>query len=226
MKGFYFLIGSFASGEIIRLLWKRFRDPFGGPKGLKVIPEFPALEIGGVAVDFFEPQNYYYLCLIVAAASLWVMRRLEKSPLGLTFLAVRAQARAAESVGVNVREYRAAAFVAASFFAGLAGALLAHYVGAINPARFNVEEMVFLLAWVIVGGTATIYGPILGVAAMTAINEIILRELGFEQARPLIYGLILILTVRFLPGGLESLAPQSAAFLRRVAARRQSAGAG
>ena len=45
MKGFYFLIGSFAAGEVIRLLWKRFRVPFGGPKGLKLIPSFPDIEI-------------------------------------------------------------------------------------------------------------------------------------------------------------------------------------
>jgi len=55
MKGFYFLIGSFAAGEVIRLLWKRFRVPFGGPKGLKLIPSVPNLELGPITIDFFEP---------------------------------------------------------------------------------------------------------------------------------------------------------------------------
>ena len=224
MKGFYFLIGSFAAGEIIRLLWKRFREPFGGPKGLKRIDGFPDIEIGSLTIDFFEPVNYYYLCLIVVAVSLWVMYRLEKSPMGLTFHAVHWQDQLAESVGVNTWRYRTLAFVIASFFAGLAGALYAHYVGTVNPNRFNVEEMVFILTWAIVGGTATIYGPILGVAVLTVVNEVILREFGLDQLRPLFYGLILIASVMFLPNGLESLVPMVRAwFTRRRGAAAEGA---
>lgn len=207
MKGFYFLIGSFAAGEIIRLLWKRFRDPFGGPKGLKLIDEFPTIDIGGLVIDFFEPVNYYYLCLIVVSISLWIMYRLERSPVGLTFHAVHWQDNLAEAVGVDTRKYRTVAFVTASFFAGLAGALLAHYVSTVNPNSFDVSEMIFVLTWAIVGGTATIYGPILGVVVLTIINEIILRETGLDQLRPLFYGVILISSVMFLPKGLESIVP-------------------
>ena len=90
-------------------------------------------------------------------------------------------------MGVDTRRYRTLAFVIASFFAGLAGALLAHYLGTVNPNQFDVEAMVYVLVWVIVGGTATIYGPILGVVVLTVVNEIVLRELGVDQARPLIY---------------------------------------
>ncbi|MDE0522498.1 MAG: branched-chain amino acid ABC transporter permease [Boseongicola sp.] len=205
MKGFYFLIGSFAAGEIIRLLWKRFRDPFGGPKGLKKIDPMPDFDIGIYAFDFFEPVSYYYFALAVVGVSLWVMWRIERSPVGLTFHAVHWQDRLAEASGVNVRAYRTLAFVLASGFAGLSGALLAHYIGTINPNSFDVEQMVFVLTWTIVGGTATFYGPILGCVVLTVLNEIVLREAGFEQMRPLIYGLILILSVLFMPKGLESL---------------------
>ena len=218
MKGFYFLIGSFAAGEVIRLLWKRFRDPFGGPKGLKLIPSFPDIELGGLEISFFEPVNYYYLCLIVVSLSFIVLYRLERSRFGLTFHAVHWQDKLAESVGVDTRRARTLAFVVASFFGGLSGALLAHYIGTVNPNRFDVEEMVFVLVWVIVGGTATFYGPILGVVVLTVINELVLRELGVDQARPLIYGAILIVTVLFLPQGLESLLPK----LKGLWARRRS----
>ena len=205
MKGFYFLIGSFAAGEIIRLLWKRFRDPFGGPKGIKKIDPMPDFDIGIYAFDFFEPISYYYFALAVVGVSLWVMWRIERSPVGLTFHAVHWQDKLAEASGVNVRAYRTLAFVLASGFAGLSGALLAHYIGTINPNSFDVEQMVFVLTWTIVGGTATFYGPILGCVVLTILNEIVLREAGFEQMRPLIYGLILILSVLFMPKGLESL---------------------
>ena len=221
MKAFYFLIGSFAAGEIIRLCWKRFREPFGGPKGIKLIPSVPDIELGGLQVMFFDPVSYYYLCLVVVSLSLVVLYRLERSRIGLTFHAIHWQDKLAESVGVDTRRYRTLAFVIASFFAGLAGALLAHYLGTVNPNQFDVEAMVYVLVWVIVGGTATIYGPILGVAVLTVVNEIVLRELGVDQARPLIYGAILIASILFLPDGIESLGPK----LKRAFSRaRKGAG--
>ena len=218
MKAFYFLIGSFAAGEIIRLCWKRFRDPFGGPKGLKLIPAVPDIELGGFTVAFFEPVNYYYLCLIVVTVSLVVLHRLERSRIGLTFHAIHWQDRLAESVGIDARGYRTLALVISAFFAGLAGALLAHYLGTVNPSQFDVEAMVYVLVWVIVGGTTTIWGPILGVTVLTVINEIVLRELGLDQARPLIYGAVLIAAILFLPDGIESLGPK----LKRAALRMRA----
>lgn len=215
MKGFYFLIGSFAAGEIIRLIWKRFTEPFGGPKGLKRIDAFPDIDIGFMSIDFYEPVNYYFLALIVVSASLFVLYRIERSRIGLTFHAIHWQDRLAESVGVDTFRYRTLAFVIASFFAGIAGGLYAHYVGAVNPTRFGVDQMVYVLVWAIVGGTATFHGPILGVVVLTVINEIVLRALGLDTARPLIYGAILILSVLYLPKGLESLVPRVRERVRR-----------
>ncbi|WP_422032747.1 branched-chain amino acid ABC transporter permease [Roseovarius sp.] len=205
MKGFYFLIGSFAAGEIIRLLWKRFREPFGGPKGIKGIDPMPDFSIGIYDFDFFEPISYYYFAGTIVILCLWILWRIEKSPVGLTFHAVHWQDKLAEASGVNLRAYRTLAFAIASGFAGIGGALMAHYVGTINPNSFDVEVMVFVLTWAIVGGTATFYGPILGCVLLTVLNEMVLREMGFEQLRPLIYGAILIASILFLPNGLESI---------------------
>jgi branched-chain amino acid transport system permease protein len=205
MKGFYFLIGSFAAGEIVRLLWKwsELTWLFGGPKGIKLIPPFP--NIDALSIDFYDPINYYYFCLIVVAISLVILYRVERSRIGLTFHAIHWQDKLAESVGVDTFRYRMLAFVVSSFFAGLAGALYAHYVGTVNPNRFSVEEMTYVLIWAIVGGTATFYGPILGVVTLTVLNEVVLRALGVDQMRPMFYGAILILFILFLPNGLESL---------------------
>ena len=144
MKGFYFLIGSFAAGEIMRLIWVKYRVPFGGPKGIKLIPCFETIDIGAQTIDFFNPVNYYCLALFVVAASLWVMWRVERSPVGLIFHAVHWQDKLAESVGVTARHYRTLAFVIASCFAGLSGGLLAHYIGTVSTNRCDVEEMVFV----------------------------------------------------------------------------------
>lgn len=215
MKGFYFLIGSFAAGEILRLVWKRFTDPFGGPTGLKLIPRFPELDLGFTMVDFSEPIPYFYLSCAVVGVSLFLLYRIEHSRIGLSFHAIHWQDKLAESVGVNPFRYRTLAFVIASGFAGLAGALYAHYVGTINPARFDIEEMVYVLIWAIVGGTTTFYGPILGVVALTILNEVVLRSIGVDEMRPMFYGAVLILAVLFLPKGLESLVPKATELLRR-----------
>ena len=199
MRGFYFLIGSFAAGEVIRLLWIKFRL-FGGPKGLTRIPPFP--DFG--PIRFFDAVHYYYLALLVVAVALLILWRIEHSRVGLVFHAVHWNDKLAASVGIDTRQIRAQAFVVASFFAGLAGTLLAHYVGAVNPTRFDVAQMVYVLIWVIVGGTTRFYGPILGVVLLTVLNEVVLRGIGAETLRPFLYGLVLVLTVRFLPGGLET----------------------
>ena len=225
MKGFYFLIGSFAAGEIIRLIWKwsELTWLFGGPKGIKLIPPFPDIEF--LSIDFYDPAHYYYLCLIVVTISLIILYRIERSRVGLTFHAIHWQDKLAESVGINNFCYRMLAFVISAFFAGLAGALYAHYVGTVNPNRFGVEEMVYILIWAIVGGTATFYGPILGVVALTVLNEVVLRALGVDQMRPMLYGAILIVSILFLPNGLESVVPKIKGWLAgrrdlRAAARR------
>jgi branched-chain amino acid transport system permease protein len=220
MKGFYFLIGSFAAGEIIRLIWKwtELTWLFGGPKGIKLIPPFPDIKLFSLDIDFYNPVNYYYLCLIVVGISLLVLYRVERSRIGLTFHAIHWQDKLAESVGVDTFRYRTMAFVISSVFAGLAGALYAHYVGTVNPNRFDVEEMVYVLIWAIVGGTATFYGPIIGVVILTILNEVVLRALGVDQMRPMLYGALLILFILFLPDGMESLVPKVKAWF---AGRRQ-----
>jgi branched-chain amino acid transport system permease protein len=81
--------------------------------------------------------------------------------------------------------------------------------------------MVYVLIWAIVGGTATFYGPILGVIVPTILNEIVLRALGIDETRPLLYGAILILFILFLPKGLESLVPKARNWLAGRKAKRQ-----
>jgi len=202
MSGFYFLIGSFAAGEAIRLSWTYFTVPFGGPKGIKLIPS-PELSLPGLGeIAFYEAIPYYYLTLIVVSISLWILYRLENSRIGLTMNAIHWRAPLAESVGVNTWRYRTLAFVIASFFAGLGGALFCHYYGTANPSQFDVAAMVYVLIWVIVGGVSRFAGPIVGVIVLSVLNELF-REA--EQWRPLIYGCILIAVTLFLPGGLVSL---------------------
>ena len=197
MTQFYFLIGSFAAGEAIRLTWIQYLNPFGGTGGLSGVE--PPI-IGGI--DFLDAIPYYYLTLAVVVICLFILYRIENSRIGLTLHAVHWKAALAESVGVNTWRYRALAFIIGSFFVGVAGALKVHYLGTITPNQFGIGFMVFILIWVIVGGYNKFYGPIIGVIVLTMFDESIR---SFEEIRPAIYGAVLIISILFLPMGLESI---------------------
>ena len=197
MTQFYFLIGSFAAGEAIRLCWIQFINPFGGTGGTSAIPSPELLNI-----DFLEPIPYFYLVLIIVSVCVYLLYRIEKSRIGLTLHAVHWKGVLAESIGVNTWNYRTLAFVIGSLFVGIAGALKVHYIGTVAPKQFDIGFMVFILIWVIVGGYRTFYGAILGAVVLSVIDEM-LR--GVEQLRPAIYGALLIAFILYLPGGLESI---------------------
>ena len=196
MTQFYFLIGSFAAGEAIRLTWVEFVGVFGGTSGLRGV-EAPIV----FGIDFLDPIPYFYFSLAVVMLCLFILYRIENSRVGLTLHAIHWKSALAESVGVDAWRYRALAFIVGSFFVGIAGGLKIHYLGSVTPNQFTVSFMVFILIWVIVGGYNKFYGPIIGVVVLTIFDESIR---SFEVLRPAIYGAMLILSILFLPLGLES----------------------
>jgi len=196
MTQFYFLIGSFAAGEAIRLTWVEFVGVFGGTSGLRGV-EAPIV----FGIDFLDPIPYFYFSLAVVMLCLFILYRIENSRVGLTLHAIHWKSALAESVGVDAWRYRALAFIVGSFFVGIAGGLKIHYLGSVTPNQFTVSFMVFILIWVIVGGYNKFYGPIIGVVVLTIFDESIR---SFEVLRPAIYGVMLILSILFLPLGLES----------------------
>ncbi len=196
MTQFYFLIGSFAAGEAIRLTWVEFVGVFGGTSGLRGV-EAPVV----FGIDFLDPIPYFYFTLCVVSFCLFILYRIENSRIGLTLHAIHWKAPLAESVGVDAWRYRALAFILGSFFVGIAGGLKVHYLGSVTPNQFTIGFMVFILIWVIVGGYNKFYGPIIGVVVLTVFDESIR---SFEVIRPAIYGGMLILSILFLPLGLES----------------------
>lgn len=206
--GFGFFIGSFALGEFVRLTWVKFHHPFGGPRGLINIP--PA-EIG--PFDISDMIVYYFFCLGIAVISIWIMYRIDRSHIGDTFKAIHTDPTLCETIGIRVPRYRAMAFVIGAFFAGIAGALMAHHQGAIDPHSFEATLMVYLIIFVVVGGVETFWGPILGVIVMTFVFEL---SRPMEEWRPLIAGAILIFFLVVMPGGLEILLPKGMAILRKV----------
>jgi len=209
-KGFGFFIASLAIGEFLRLVWIKVHNPFGGPRGMIDIPYIG--ELG--SIDFYEAFPYYFMTLLITVACVFILQRIDRSRIGDAFKAIYTDEILAESVGIKVGRYRTIAFVVGAFFAGIAGALLAHRLNAIDPKLFDVNNMVYLIIWVVVGGTATFAGPVIGVAVITIIFE---WTRPLLEWRPLFFGAILIGFLIFLPSGLESLIPK---FVRRFGNRK------
>ena len=201
MKAFAFFIGSYAIGEALRLSWIRI-GIFGSHRGISGISH-PSISIPGLpSISFSGAVPYYFLTLVIVVLCLVILYLLDRSRITSTFKAIHSEESLVRSIGINVTAYRILAFEVATFFSGISGVLLAHYFGHIDPHQFNLTTGLYLLIWVVVGGYATFTGPIIGVTFFTLLGEL-MRPLGAWM--PLVYGLILIVTLLFLPDGLESL---------------------
>lgn len=196
--GWGFYIATYGLGELIRLTWLKFRYPFGGSTGIISIPYPPV--IGGI--DFGASIPYYFFSLGVMLIVMYMLYRIEKSRIGDDFKAISMDPELAASTGISIPRHRLMACAIGSFFAGIAGGLLVHRLGAVDPKMFNIITMLYLLIWVVVGGTNTFWGPVIGVSVMYTLFEL-LRPL--IQIRPMFFGLSIIFVLLFMPGGIESL---------------------
>jgi branched-chain amino acid transport system permease protein len=207
--GWSFYIATFGLAELIRLTWLKFRYPFGGSTGIINIPYPPV--IGGI--DFSDSIPYYFFSLGIMLIILFLLYRIEKSRIGDAFKAIYMDPDLAASNGINIPRHRLLACAIGSFFAGVAGGLLVHRLGAVDPKLFDIHTMLYLLIWVVVGGTNTFWGPIIGVSVMYTAFEL---SRPLIQIRPAFFGLAIIVVLLFIPGGIESLISKAFAQLKKL----------
>lgn len=205
-RQFYFFLSTFAAGEAIRQCFIQFKEPFGGIEGIPFLS--PPGDLFGIS--FFDTANYYLLVLGIAVLCGILLYLFDISRTGRTVKAMAENENLSSAIGVNIWAMKTLAFCVGSFFAGIAGALFAAYNGFVAPTDYTAQFMFKVIAAVIIGGNRTFWGPVMGLVVLTAMEEL-LR--GWAQLVPLIWGLTIILTVLFLPQGLEGLA-------RRLLARR------
>jgi len=194
LTGIYFVLVTFAFNEVFFLIATRWRELTGGPNGLLGIPPPSGLPPGKMA--------YAYLASLVLFLSILILYRFESSRVGRIWFAIRETELRSRCVGIQTTHYRLFAFAVSSFFAGLVGAVYAHYIGFISPSDFSVWQSVYVQIYMIVGGVASFAGPILGSVVLTLLSEFI-RAAGPLQS--VIYGALLALVMLFLPGGIISL---------------------
>ncbi len=208
-KGWGFYIATYGLAELIRLAWLKFRNPFGGSTGIINIP-YPPVVAG---IDFSARIPYYFFSLGVMLAIMYMLYRIERSRIGDAFKAVSMDPLLAASTGISIPRHRLLACAIGSFFAGIAGGMLVHRLGAVDPRNFNIVTMLYLLIWVVVGGTNTFWGPIIGVSVMHTLFEF---SRPLIQIRPMFFGLSMIFVLLFMPGGIESLISKAVARWRRL----------
>jgi branched-chain amino acid transport system permease protein len=203
LRGDYLAIVTLGFGEIIRVLLQSTPAVLY-PSEMKDVGAMERwLHLGG-ALGFSHGQSYNSLAWTWAAVALTVLvaYRLRESTHGRAFLSVRENEIAAEAIGVNTTRYKVSAFVLAAFFAGVAGALFAHQLGAgtaSRPEEFNFMKSFEAVIMVVLGGMGSISGATLSAVALTLLTEL-LRSV--QDYRMIAYALLLIIVMIVRPKGL------------------------
>jgi branched-chain amino acid transport system permease protein len=194
MRGHYVSIATLAVGEIVSLVILNWTWLTRGPLGLNGLPELSLL---GVPLESAAAVYWFTLAVLVVLALLqW---RLLRSHLGRTWRAIREDDVAARSYGVSLDRYKAMAFAFGGFAAGISGAITAHLYSYINHETFDEQVSLLALTIVILGGLGNILGAVLGAVLLIGLPELF-RFVA--EYRMLVYGLVLLLLIRFRPQGL------------------------
>ncbi len=159
--------------------------------------DIPVPQIAGIPLN--TPLAYYLIDFAVLMLTLLVMWRLRRSHLGRVISSVGSDETAALSVGVRVRDYKALAFAVSAFFAGIGGSLLAHQYTYIDTTIFTMLMSLLVVTIVILGGISLPYGAVIGSIILIGAMELLRFA---PEWRIIVYGLVLILVVRFRPGGI------------------------
>jgi branched-chain amino acid transport system permease protein len=202
-RGPYFVIFSLCVCLSITIIIHHWDSLTEGARGLTNIPPITPIVIPGVGKCSFETMtSQYYLFLVLLLFTIIFIKLIIHSRLGRAFTAVRLNEVLADSIGINVISIKMISFATSAFFAGLAGVLYSPYISYLSPADTSFWVSFNTILYVIVGGSGTLAGPVVGAFLMTLIPEV-LRFLA--DFRLIFYAIALILTVIFFPKGIVSM---------------------
>lgn len=200
-RGDYFILSTLAFQIIVFAILYNWIEVTRGPYG---IPNIPKPSLFDVKIDSL--LSFSILGLIITAIIIWMLRTVLKSPFGRILQAIRDDEVATASLGKKVISYKIRSVAIASACAAIAGSIYATYITYIDPTSFTLNESMLMLSMVIVGGTGNVRGPIIGAFILVLLPEL-LRFLAIPDTvaanlRLIIYGLLLILMMRFRPQGI------------------------
>lgn len=194
LGGHYVAIATLGIGIVTVALIRNWEPVTRGAYGIFGIPA-PAI----FGYEFASHTDYFRLELVVLAITLAVLVGVQRSRLGTVIRSVGADEVAARASGVPVRDYKALAFAISAFFSGIGGSLLAHQYSYIDPTVFNLPMSLLVVTILVLGGTASPYGAVVGSAVLIGVPEALRLA---PELRILLYGAVLLVIIRFRPQGI------------------------
>jgi branched-chain amino acid transport system permease protein len=193
LRGDYFSFGTLGVGQIITVIFIKARHITGGADGLHL-----------PSTVFESMKPYYWTSFILALFAIGVVYFITRSRIGLALRAIKEDETSAASHGIHILKYKVFAFAVSAFLAGVGGSLYGIYLFHINPdSVMNLNWMFYPLLMCVLGGNGTIMGPVIGAFFITAIFSF--GDVYFKGTHPMASGLLIILVMKFMPGGLMGL---------------------
>ncbi|MDY0322555.1 MAG: branched-chain amino acid ABC transporter permease [Candidatus Carbobacillus sp.] len=190
LRGPYFALGTLALGEIFYIVFSNWKSFTKGAQGILIMPQFT------------DKLPYYYLALGMLITAIVISFLTVHSKAGYYMVAIREDQDSAEALGISTARYKMLALLLSAFITGMAGAFYMNYVNFIDPAIvFSLSDVsVMIILVVMMGGVATIFGPVVGAAVYIGLNELLRAQLG--SANALVFGILVVFIILFMPNGL------------------------
>jgi len=200
LRGPYFSLSTLAVAEIVRLVALNWEALTNGPVGL-LITGLPRVVLGARAVDWESKLPFYCVIAALAALAMGATWRLTQARLGAYLAAIREDEDAAEAIGIDTVRAKVLILAMSAFFTGLGGGFYGFYFRYVDPdAVFPIALSVEMVFIAVVGGLSTVAGPVIGAVFLTSIGELF-RE-RFQVGHLILYGLCMMLAIRYLPEGI------------------------
>ncbi|MFL6708493.1 MAG: branched-chain amino acid ABC transporter permease [Massilia sp.] len=193
LKGHTLAMATLGLGIIISIVINNEQQFTGGPDGMAV----PSFEVLGKAVT--GETGWYAVAALMLLLMTWLALNLIDSPVGRALQAIHGSEIAARVAGVDTTRFKVRVFVLSAVVASIAGSVSAHYIGFITPGMAGFFHSIELVTMVVVGGMASVFGSILGAALLTVLPQLLQAFEGWEVV---VFGVILMTTMIFLPRGL------------------------
>jgi branched-chain amino acid transport system permease protein len=200
LRGPYFSLATLAVAEIVRLVALNWEALTNGPVGL-LITTLPPVSFGARPVNWESKSPFYYVVAILVVGAMLAAYGLSRSRLGAYLLAIREDEDTAESIGIDTVRAKVTVLALSAFLAGVAGGFYGLYYRYVDPdAVFPIALSVEMVFIAVVGGLATVGGPVIGAIFLVTIGELF-RE-RFLVGHLIFYGLFMMLVIRYLPEGI------------------------
>lgn len=201
LKGDYFVLATLGFQMIVYTVLYNWTDVTHGPYGVPGIPSVKLLGIWSISGVW----GYFFLTTVVSILVAYLFKTIKYSPYGRVLRALRNDEHSVAAMGRNPVAFKSWAFFLSAAFSGLAGLIYASYVSYIDPTSFTLDESIFIISALFIGGTGNVRGPVFGALFVVVLPEV-LRFVGMPDAiaanmRQIIYGLALIIIMYFRPQG-------------------------